>query len=503
MSAELLAEMTHLYVDDPVGFANDFLDFEPTPQQAEFMESVARNRRTTVRSGHGIGKTRAEGALAWWFMVTRFKPIIAATAPTSHQLYDILWKELIYLKNRLPKAIGDMFDHSSERVWMRQFKEEWYLQAVTSRKENPDALQGFHNEEGGLFFICEEASGIPSVSFEPVEGAITGTDDRMLLCGNPTKTGGYFYDSHNAHKDEYACHVFSSLDSPLYKREVAESLARRYGRTSSIYRVRVLGEFPKAEPDQLIPYETLEDCVMIDTTRHAPILWGVDVARYGDDETCLAKRHGQQFMPVLRKRQADTMEVARWIAAEYRKTPNRFKPISILVDVNGVGAGVFDYLDMKRYPVEPVNAAWAATAPNEFGNARAETYFKFADDLKNRKISLPDVDEHGDPENELLAQGAAIKYILKQAKGGIGGEVMYIESKEEMKKRGFPSPDALEALIHTYYHEYNGSAEEDNDDDFPVHKAQSDDYYDYDEFGGGYDHDHYANNVPVASMEEW
>lgn len=498
MSAALLIEMTSMYVNDPVGFAYDYLQFEPSDQQAEFMMAVAKNRRTTVRSGHGIGKTRGEGALAWWFMVTRYKSIVPATAPTSHQLYDILWKELIFLKGRLPGPISNMFDYSSERIWMKEYKEEWYLQAVTSRKENPDALQGFHNEAGGLFFLCEEASGIPSISFEPIEGAITGPDDRMLLCGNPTRTGGYFYDSHNAHINEYCALKFSSLDSPFYKKEVAESLARRYGRDSSIYRVRVLGEFPSAEPDQLVPYEVAESCVMIEVSRETPILWGVDVARMGDDETVLAKVHGMRALPLLRRKKMDTMQSARWIASEYNKTPVKSRPVAILIDVNGVGAGVYDYLEMKGYPVEPVNASWAAANPQEYGNARAEAYFSLAEDLNNQKFCLPDVDENGDPENELLAQISSIKYVLKQGRG-VAGEVIYIESKDDMKRRGFPSPDAFEAIIHTRFHQYNVA---DVDDEIPENETQARDYYEYDEYnlGGDMDGDTYPD-VPIATME--
>src|SRR5690606_358012 len=153
-----------------------------------------------------VGKSRAIGTLAWWFLTTRPYPIIPATAPSSHQLFDILWKEMMWVRDRLPDVLRDSFEMSSTRIWHKTAKGRWYLQARTARRDKPEALQGFHGEH--LLMLIEKAGGVDNEIFETVEGALTEADNRIVMVGNPTRTSGYFYDSHNIHKDEWYTLVF-------------------------------------------------------------------------------------------------------------------------------------------------------------------------------------------------------------------------------------------------------------------------------------------------------
>ena len=82
------------YIDNPVDFVEDIIGAKPDVNQKAILNSLAKYPMTSVRSGHGIGKSAVEAWAVIWFICTRPYPKIPCTAPTQHQLYDILWAEI-------------------------------------------------------------------------------------------------------------------------------------------------------------------------------------------------------------------------------------------------------------------------------------------------------------------------------------------------------------------------------------------------------------------------
>ena len=190
------AEAILYYADHPVEFVEDIIKATPDEQQAKILQSVAKNQLTSVRSGHGVGKSTVEAWVVIWFMVTRPFPKIPCTAPTQHQLFDILWAEVSkWLRNN--KALSEELVWTKEKVYMKGYPEEWFAVARTASK--PDALQGFHAED--VLYIIDEASGVDDSIFEPILGALSTPGARLLMCGNPTQLSGFFYESHNKNRD--------------------------------------------------------------------------------------------------------------------------------------------------------------------------------------------------------------------------------------------------------------------------------------------------------------
>ena len=64
-----------------------------------------------------------------------------------------------------------------------------------------------------MLFIVDEASGVADEIMEAILGTLSGGNNKLLMCGNPTRTSGTFYDSHTANRGLYRCHKVSSLDS--------------------------------------------------------------------------------------------------------------------------------------------------------------------------------------------------------------------------------------------------------------------------------------------------
>ena len=275
---------------DPVFFVKKVLGGEPTAQQVLLLEAAGRpGAKVSVRSGHGTGKTTALAWLVLWFLCTRRNAKVPCTAPTQAQLRDVLWAEVGKWRERMPEWWRDQVKVSTNRVEVIGAERSQFAVARTAKPENPDALQGFHADE--LLFIIDEASGVHNKVFEVARGALSTEAARVVMCGNPTQTTGYFFESHHRSRNEWECLHFSCLDSPLVDRKYPESMGREYGKDSDVFRVRVLGEFPRAAANQLIPLDLVEEAMgrqlRTEQVAFAPKVIGVDVAPYGGDRSAI------------------------------------------------------------------------------------------------------------------------------------------------------------------------------------------------------------------------
>lgn len=396
---------------------------------------LAQERRLSVRSGHGVGKS---AFMAWsilWFLSTHFPCKVPATAPTSHQLDDILWAELGMwhrrLKERLP-ALGDEFEWTAEKFYLKSHPNESFAVARTSRPEKPEALQGFHSQN--ILFLIDEASGVPDEVFQVAEGALSSDGAYVLMAANPTRTQGYFFDSHHRMRGSWATLQVSGEDCPRVSRKYVEDMAKKYGRDSSIYKIRVRGEFA-GSPDGVIGLDIIEAAIDRDVKPHGPERWGVDVARFGDDLTALCKRRGNSVLePIKVWGGKDTMQTAGLLKLEYDAA--RIKPEAICIDVIGLGAGVVDRCKELGLPVVAVNVAESPAVEDQYARLRDELWFRAREWFHGRDVRMVrDEDLIGEltlPTFKVLSTGK------KQ-----------VESKDDIKKRA-ASPDRADAFCLTF-----------------------------------------------------
>lgn len=432
------------YADHPVEFVEDVIGAKPDDIQASILRSVAANTMTSVRSGHGVGKSTVEAWTVIWFLATRQFPKIPCTAPTQHQLYDILWAEVSkWLRNN--KALAREITWTKEKVYMKGYPEEWF--AVARTASNPDALQGFHAED--VLYIIDEASGVKDEIFEPVLGALSTPGAKLLMCGNPTQLSGFFYDSHNRNRAQYSTFHIDGRESPRVSQDFVNTIIEMYGEDSDVFRVRVKGDFPQQEDDVFIPLPLIEQCIVTELP-DVPIRrisMGVDVARFGDDETAIVTNvNGKVELPVIRHGQ-NLMSTVGDIVILFKKLVSEHQeykgPITICVDDTGMGGGVTDRLEevkteQKLWRMEIVPVNFASKPPQDGSEehyADITTYMwntvKMA--MKAGELALPD-------DSELVGQLSVRKYgITSQGR-------IQLESKEQMKKRKIKSPDRADAL---------------------------------------------------------
>lgn len=440
------------YADHPVEFVEDIIGAKPDKEQAKILRSVAKNQLTTVRSGHGVGKSTVEAWVVIWFMVTRPFPKIPCTAPTQHQLFDILWAEVSkWLRHN--KALANELIWTKEKVYMRGYPEEWFAVARTASK--PDALQGFHAED--VLYIIDEASGVDDSIFEPVLGALSTPGARLLMCGNPTQLSGFFYESHTKNRASYATFHIDGRNSSRVSQDFVQTIINMYGEDSDVFRVRVAGEFPLQEDDIFIPLSLVENSIMTEfSPRKTPNLVhiGCDVARFGDDKTIIGYKTDEKVTFYKKRQGQDTMKTADDIIILGEQLVQRYKldtPIPVKVDDGGVGGGVVDRLrQIKRN--NPERFWWLEVYPVKFGERIQHKYYHDSTSYMMSVVKklLQPYDEEGNKkpvelilpdDDDLVAQLSGRKYSLTEA------SKIKIESKKEVKKRGQPSPDEADCVL--------------------------------------------------------
>jgi phage terminase large subunit len=422
----------------PAQFAVDVFGATPTDQQWEASRAIVERRRVSIRSGHGTGKSAFMAWCVLWFMSCYYPCKVPATAPTSHQLEDILWAEIAKwhaaMRERVPQLANE-FEWTKERFYLKSNPNESFAVARTARPERPEALQGFHSEN--ILFLIDEASGVAENVFQVAEGALSTEGAFVVMAANPTREEGYFYDSHHKMRDRWAALHWDGEQSPMVSRQYVDDMRAKYGVDSPIYQVRVKGNFATAT-DGVIPLSLCEAARVreVQPIASAPVIWGLDVARFGDDSTALAKRKGNvQLEPCREWYGKDTMQTAGLIKLEYDSAKE--KPSVINVDVIGIGSGVVDRLNELGLPVKGVNVAESASACEQYNRLRDELWFLGREWLEARDCRLAD-------DDELIGELVTPKFqILSSGK-------IKVEGKDELKKRGVASPNRADAWLLTF-----------------------------------------------------
>ncbi len=444
MKSEALA----FYIDHPVEFAQDILKVNPTKEQVNVMNDVAKYSLVSVKSGHGVGKSALESWIIWWYISTRPYPKIMCTAPTKHQLHDILWAEASKWK-RNSKALDNDFEWTSEKIYLKGSQEEWFAIARTSNK--PDALQGTHAEH--VLIIIDEASGVPDIVFEPVLGSMSTKDAKLLMCGNPTGLSGFFYESHTKLRNMYKTHTIDGSKSEMVDPNYVKQIIEMFGKESDVYRVRVAGEFPKANPDSFISLSLVEERLQETELKTInSISLGVDVARFGDDESvvCTILNHRKLAKLDVFKHN-DTMKLTGQLVniIQNLNVTYPYIYVKVKIDCDGLGVGVFDRL--KEIIIEKNLLAIAVEChfggkggkvsyddPIEYKNSTGIMWGTIRNKLLNQNLFLLN-------DDELISQLTNRKYFIES------DGTIRLERKEEMKKRGVHSPDRADALALALY----------------------------------------------------
>lgn len=455
-----LAEEVARYYNDPMGFVLFAFDWDspelqkfggPSQWQDEFLTSVGEQVTKNafdghtptdaileaISSGHGIGKSVMVAWLILWIMSTRPYCKGTVTANTSDQLKSKTWAELGKWKKLC--ITGHWFEYNNSKGNMNMFHPDhcskWKVEAQTCREENSEAFAGQHAAESTSFYIFDEASAIPDMIWEVAEGGLTDGEPMWFVFGNPTKNTGRFRECFTRYRHRWNTKKIDSRTVPITNKKKIQEWVDDHGEDSDFVRVRVRGEFPKRATTQFFDQDDIDNAAkkeLVDDPGAAVVV-GVDVARFGDDQSVICTRIGRDAKNVKWKtyKGMDTMTLADTVAEHIEQ----YKPDATFIDGGGVGGGVIDRLKQLRYNVIDVNFGAAAAEKRKYANKRAEMYARLREWLKDGAIIN---------KNELKDDLNNIGYKFDK-----DGRLLLI-SKEEMKKNGLPSPDYSDALALTF-----------------------------------------------------
>lgn len=427
------------YLTDPVGWTRDRLGAFLWSKQREIAEALLVHKKVAVKASHSVGKSYLAGVLACWWLDSHDvgEAFVASTAPTYPQVHAILWEE-IRKQHRRGSLPGRVLQ-----------SDEWKTDSGTllgyGRKPadtDQHAFQGIHRKY--VLAIIDESCGVPEQLFTAVEAITTSDDCRILAIGNPDDPNTEFG---KICKPGSGWHVvtINALDSPnftdekvpesvrdqLVSKEWVEDKRRRWGETSPRFLSKVLGEFPEIGDDTLIPPKWIEAAQQRTLEPEGRTRLGVDVARMGQDRTVIVCAQGGLVRVVADHGKEDLMETTGRVT----RAIVDHNVDDVRVDGVGVGAGVVDRLNELGVDVEDMQSGAQAADPEHFANARAEWWWGLRERFEQGAIDI-------DPEDDdLAAQLGSIKYKFTSR-----GQVL-IESKDDMKKRGLPSPDRADAVM--------------------------------------------------------
>lgn len=396
-------------------------------------------------SGHGVGKSALVAWIILWSISTYEDTRGVVTANTETQLKTKTWAELGKW-HRLFIA-RDLFKLTATAIFSDERERTWRIDMVPWSERNQEAFAGLHNKGKRLVLIMDEASNIPDVIWQTSEGALTDADTQIIwaVFGNPTRNVGRFRECFpgQKHAKAWNSRAVDSRQVSITNKDQIQRWINAYGEDSDFVRVRVRGVFPRTGSMEFISAEDVSaasgreaQCSLRD-----PLILGVDVARFGDDESVIffrKGRDGRTFDPI-RLRGIDTMALAGKVSDEFLTR----RADACFVDGTGVGGGVVDRLRQLHIPVFDIQFG---SKPDGLGfitgddgvryaNKRAEIWGAMREWLKSG--SIPDLPE-------LRAQLVGPQY------GFNARNEIQLERKEDMKKRGLESPDLADALALTF-----------------------------------------------------
>jgi hypothetical protein len=393
--------------------------------------------RIAVASGHGVGKSAIVAWIILWALATCRDTKVLLTANTEPQLRTKTWPEVSKWFRLL--ICAHWFKLTATSIFSANPKHEktWRADYVTWSENNTEAFAGLHNKGRRIVLLFDEASAIARLVWEVAEGALTDEDTEIIwaVFGNPTQNTGRFRECFGKFRHRWRVAQIDSRTVPGTNKTQLAQWVDDYGEDSDFVRVRVKGEFPRAAAEQFIGHDVVDAAKKRTPEGYekGAKAMGVDVARFGDDQTVILLRQGQAILHIRRFRNLDTMQTA----ARVIELAEEWEPHGIFVDGVGVGGGVVDRLRQLGRKVIEVNNGASAIDEKQFMNVRAETWSAMREWLKKGGCLPPD-------DAELDADLTSPEYYF-DAK-----QRLALERKEDMKKRGLASPDAADALALTF-----------------------------------------------------
>lgn len=450
-------ELIRAFQKDPEFFCEEVLGVRLWSKQVEVLESIRDNPKTSVASGHNVGKTFVAACACLWFIATHPYSRIVSTANSWGQVENILWAEIRRLYNKAIWPIGGRMKKNA--IGGLSIDDGWDARGQSVDKT--DAAQGLHAEN--VLIVFDEAQGIDNLAlWRAYEAAMGSAGARWLAIGNPLYSYGPFRDTHR--KQEWNKIKISCLEHPNVvtgKSVIPAAVTRAYIKQyqddplrapgTNEWRVRIAGEFPELGSDQVVPEEFLRRVAgpkghtgnILLNSSHI----GFDPALFGGDLSVVAVTERGRLERLEPKNGIKPEKAVDWVVGVARE--HKIPLHHIHYDsIGGVGSQLTRQFELKGIPADPINNGappagdWKALFSEDprFRNRRAELHWVCRCLLEVAKVEI-------DPRflDVLVAQLCSIKYGV-----GFDESQLFIEGKKYIKERIGCSPDYADAFVYSF-----------------------------------------------------
>jgi len=474
IDVETRAVMTDLMLEyrrDPSFFCEHALGHLTWSKQREILQSVRDNEKTAVRSSHGVSKTFSAAELVVWFLNCFDNSKVITTAPTFTQIKMLLWSEInaIYARSR--------FVLEGECLMTEIKSDDADHYAIGFSTDKPARAEGWHAP--AILFIFDEGKGIPQWLWDAVRGTMTGGFCRWLVISTTDgiQVGEQYWKIFQGDKSDWNRIHISAFDSPYvtgekfrgidipdlvrpdrFKRTWTDPAAisiqiatpkyiadskKDWGDDSVLYQTKVLGEIVDAGADSIIKLSQVNQMF---ANWDNPAFngdgaeeGGIDVARGGTDDTTFTYRKGLKIVKrkIIASSQLPDKEKLVFLADEAETFFEYNKKMRIKIDDTGVGGGLTDIMQSRKYNIVPVNFGETASEPDKYPNIASEMWFEVG------KI----IHEIACPKNDRLMT----ELVNRKSKGLDKKGRRVVESKDDYKARGFRSPDDADSFLLAFY----------------------------------------------------
>lgn len=402
-------------------------------------------------SGHGIGKSACVAWIILWAISTFEDTKGVVTANTENQLKTKTWAEVakwhrLFIGKRLFKMTATALfsaDPDHEKTWR--------IDMVPWSEKNMEAFAGLHNQGKRIIVVFDEASAIHDLIWETTEGALTDKNTQIFwVCfGNPTKSSGRFRECFPGGRFEkrWKSRAIDSREVSFTNKSQIATWIEDYGEDHDFVRVRVRGVFPRIDAASFISYELALEATKRPVPEHnsAPIILGVDCARFGDNKSVIFPRKGRDAR-TLRPRVFQNINTLQ-LTAEIVRAFHELGASAICIDTGSFGAAIYDNLLAADLPVYEVSFGspddqqcyGQAEARIRYFNKRSAIYGAIRTWLHHGCIP----DEVPMLEDSLPTEMSGPTFTIAKE------DVIQLESKKDMRRRGITSPDATDALACT------------------------------------------------------
>lgn len=437
-------------------FAREIMGMSPTWQQDQLFDLVQYEtfapvhllkKGIAVKSGQGPGKSAATTVVALWRLLRRPGNMVLVTAPTMRQVEDVWIGRLQEWVSKAPVELQQLLDIQKKRVLVNDMQ-DWRILTATGVKA--DNVSGYHHPE--MTVIADEASGIKRLIWSALKGTLTQERNLLVAIGNPNLRETEFFDMFNKDSHLYHTLTWDSRRSPNVDKRHIKKMADEFGEDSDVYRVRVMGEFPRESPNVVIRYEDLlRACretaflkafqVEIPEDGGPRKQIGIDLARFGSDESVIVARYNCAMVALRRFSKTEPADVIENAFALQRSMGWANDSTIYCVDSDGLGQGVLSMLYRAGKQVHEFHSGGTANNPHMFKDAVSEGYFH----LKKVSSKLP---WHVKEDDQMFAQLTSRQYRYDNGK-------IRLESKDEYMLRvgmeEFTSPDRADATVLAFY----------------------------------------------------